>query len=391
MPNPLRSDRLISAPEVDHEVGHEHSPNVATIDTIDSARELLRARNSTRQAGFTSERIPDWLFRHRPILFDDGPSHDEHRRTLARFFAPKVLEAKHRDDIEQSAKRLVDAAFAAGPMRVDEVALLYSVEVTSRIVGLTHSRIDRLADRLTRFFRQPPVVHTRPDHGRTNRQWAEAAKKALGPLISLYVADVRPAIRSRKKERQDDVISYLLDEGYRPSEILMECLTYGTAGMVTTREFICVALWHLLRDDALRERYLAAEARERTAMLNEIIRLEPPVGHIYRRVVSDGCPYTKGTLVDVDVRTANIDPLVFEKPERLCPARGLPAAQQAGLSFGDGEHRCPGQPLALLETDILLLEILRRDPRITSEPRVDWDTLIEGYQLRDFTIEGTLR
>lgn len=391
MPNPVHSDRLISAPE--QAPGHvpEDIPNVVTINTLDPSRELLRARNSTKQAGFTSERIPDWLFRHRPILFDDGPSHDAHRRTLARFFAPKVLETKHREFIEQTAKRLVNDSFAAGPMRVDDVALLFSVEVTSRIVGLTHSQIDRLAERLTRFFRQPPVVHTRPDHGRTNRQWANAAKKALGPLISLYVADVRPAIRARKNARRDDVISYLLDEGYRPSEILMECLTYGTAGMVTTREFICVALWHLLRNDALRDRYVVAEQRERTAILNEIIRLEPPVGHIYRRVTreepSAGCPYPKGTLVDIDVRTANVDPAEFATAEQLCPARGLPAAQQAGLSFGDGEHRCPGQPLALLETDILLLEILQRHPRTVAEPRIDWDTLIEGYQVRGFTID----
>ena len=54
----------------------------------------------------------------------------------------------------------------------------------------------------------------------------------------------------------------------------------------------------------------------------------------------------------------------------------------AALSFGDGAHRCPGQPLALLETDLLLTRLLALNPRIAAEPTIGWDNLIEGYQLR---------
>ncbi|SOC58220.1 hypothetical protein SAMN05421879_12518, partial [Ornithinimicrobium cerasi] len=50
--------------------------------------------------------------------------------------------------------------------------------------------------------------------------------------------------------------------------------------------------------------------------------------------------------------------------------------------FGDGEHRCPGQPLALLESDVLLRRLLARRPQIVREPDLGWDHLIEGYWLR---------
>ena len=95
-----------------------------------------------------------------------------------------------------------------------------------------------------------------------------------------------------------------------------------------------MAAWHLLRDDDLRRRYLVADEPERFAILHEIIRLEPVVGHLYRRAqqevsVGDGdesWTVEPGDLVDVCVRAANADPrAVGERPLELCPGRELPA------------------------------------------------------------------
>jgi cytochrome P450 len=157
-----------------------------------------------------------------------------------------------------------------------------------------------------------------------------------------------------------------------------------------------MAAWHLLRHRPLRERYLVAGQEERFAILNEIIRLEPVVGHLYRRAqaafaITDGeetWEVAAGDLLDVCVRHTNTDPeAVGDGPLDLCPARGLPSGvNQAVLSFGDGAHRCPGQPLAILEADVLLTRLLARDPRIVAEPRVGWDDLIAGYWLRDFEL-----
>lgn len=389
--NSRSSDRLMHPPP--QERTRALPKHVVTLAEVAPARELLRAQHHTIQAGFTAERIPQWLFAHRPILMDDGPSHDEHRKQLSRFFAPRILDEQHGEFIRHTAARMVQEAQASGTCHVDDLALRFTVEVTSRIVGLTHSRTPRLARRLTNFFRQPPVDHTQPDHGRTTREWIRAARKALGPIISLYLADVRPAIRARKRQPRGDIISHLLERGYSSREILMECLTYGTAGMVTTREFIAVSLWHLLQNRTLREQYERADEAERHAILAEIIRLEPPVGHLYRRVVttdqppSSGCPYAPGTLVDIDVRATNIDERVYgTHAQQVCPERDITGADRFGLSFGDGAHRCPGSPLALRETDALLLELLRAKPFLVQEPVIKWDTLVEGYQLRDFTV-----
>ena len=352
-------------------------------------QDLLRAKHATSQAGFTSERIPRRLFGRRPILIDDGPEHLEHRKQLIRFFSPRTLQEKHRAFIERTADEYVAHARTVGSCQVDEIALLFSVRVASEIVGLTSGDTEALARRLEAFFRQPPVDHTRIDHGRTGEDWIRAARDALLPLLSFYWRDVLPAIRARRARPSDDIISHLLERGYRSREILMECLTYGTAGMVTTREFISMAMLRLLDAPRLCSRYLVAEEPERIAILNEIIRLEPPVAHLYRRVRAsgDGCPYDAGALVDVDVRNANLDAAVFSPdPERVCADRGLAASERAGLSFGDGAHRCPGSHLAMLETDVLVRALLEAGAVIERLPVRDFDTLVQGYQLRGFTI-----
>jgi len=357
---------------------------------------VLRARNLTTQAGFTSEAIPKGYLKHHPILISDGPSHDEQRRKVGRFFAPAVVAERYTGLMESCADALLAEAAASGKFRLDDLALYYAVEVTAEVVGLTDSPVRRMSRRLVSFFNQPPFDITRPDLGRTPRQWAQAAVNGLGPVLRFYLSDVRPAIRERRKRPRQDVISHLIAEDYTNADILVECVTYGTAGMVTTREFIAMAAWHLLTNDPLRERYLVAGQPERVAILNEIIRLEPVVGHLYRRAqgefeIADGdqtWTVAAGDLLDLSVRTANTDPAaVGEAPLGLCPERPLPSGvNPAVLSFGDGAHKCPGQPLAILESDVFLTRLLALKPTIVTEPELGWDDLIAGYWLRNFQL-----
>lgn len=370
----------------------ERAGPVWRIRGLAAARQVLQARTATTQAGFTAEAIPKGFFRHHPILVSDGPLHDEQRKKVARFFAPAVVARKYTTDIEERAAAFVAAAGGDGTCLLDEVALRFSVDVTREIVGINHSSLDGMCRRLVSFFNQPPLDITKPDFGRSRGQWARAGINALVPIVRFYLADVRPAIRALRKNPGENVVSHLLAEGYTSTDILVECVTYGTAGMVTTREFIVMAAWHLLDDERLRHRYLAAGEEERFAILHEILRLEPVVGHLYRRVqepleITDGdttWELAAGDLVDICVRQTNTDPqTVGEHPERICPARSLPHGVDAtGLSFSDGAHKCPGRPLALLETDIFLTHLLKRRPTLAAAPTVGWDNLIEGYTLR---------
>lgn len=129
------------------------------------------------------------------------------------------------------------------------------------------------------------------------------------------------------------MISQLLDEGFSDFDILTECVTYGAAGMATTRELITVAAWHLLDDPALLHRYRRGEMAERLDIVNETLRLEPVVGHLYRRTTAPVTLATPGgdqeigagALVDLDIRAINADAqVVGAESLSLRPDRELP-------------------------------------------------------------------
>lgn len=88
------------------------------------------------------------------------------------------------------------------------------------------------------------------------------------------------------------------------------------------------------------------------------------------------------------IRQANADPTtVGDAPLDLCPARPLPRGiGPEVMSFGDGPHKCPGNALAIQETDILLTRLFAHPVRLVREPHLGWDDIISGYALRDVAV-----
>lgn len=341
---------------------------------FNAVRQVLREQGM-RQAGFKAELIKrSGSLTRPPILFLSGEAHRRQRAATARFFAPRVVEEQHRPLIENLADRLIDRLNQDGSAKLDAMALDLAVAVAAEIVGLTQSDRPAMARRLDAFFSVGAA---------TREGWLarlSAFLQGQWHMLHFHFADVRPAIAARRMAPRQDVISHLIAEGYCDRDILVECFTYGAAGMVTTREFITMAGWHLLDDAALRARFLAVDRQERLGILEEILRLEPVVGYLYRSPVEDGPP------LELDIRSANADPgAVGACPFNLDPDRQrADRVGGAGMSFGDGEHRCPGAGVALAEAEIFLRRLLSVPGiKLVQAPTVGWNPLVTGYELRD--------
>lgn len=132
------------------------------------------------------------------------------------------------------------------------------------------------------------------------------------------------------------------------------------------------------RRESVRTRYQHGECADgRIALLEEILRLEPVIGSL-RRLVD-------GEVVEIDLRSANVD----EHAVGACPfsidAERERAAKVGGpaLSFGNGEHRCPGAGVAIHEAAVLLDRLLRLPGiRLDAPPRMAWNPLALRYELR---------
>jgi cytochrome P450 len=357
------------------------------VESFALTRKILRG-GGTRQAGFMAELVTRASGKgSTPVLFQEGEVHQKQRTATARFFAPRIVTTRYRELMDRLSEGLMERLRAKGHADLSEMSLEMAVAVAAEIIGLTDSSLIGMSGRLNSFF-------TRGDShmsGRLRRAFNQVLNNFA--LLGFFWMDVKPAIRARRKKRKEDVISYLIDQGYSDAEILTECMTYGAAGMVTTREFIVMASWHLMERDALRRQFLDTDEAGRIAILEEILRLEPVVGALYRRAAQDleidhdggTIRIPAGTLIEMDIRAANADPAVAGAcPYKLNPERNDKKALQGQMSFGDGNHRCPGATVALQETAIFLDRLFRIPGlRLEAGPVLAWNTLTVGYELRD--------
>ena len=381
--------------------GSEHSPGVELqgdvwhLRSYAAVKQVLRDSERVRQGATTDNVLVTHL---RPaVIFQDGEEHREQRTAIARFFTPKTVQDKHHAFIDHLTERLIVRLLRAGQADLSDLSMELSVEVAARVVGLTDSLQPGMDRRIDELLSGSDISGAAGAGPLARLRSAVTQSRGLLRMSSFYRIDVRPAIQARRKKPQEDVISHLLTKGYNDLEILVECLTYATAGMVTTREFIGVAAWHLLENDGLRGQYLAGDRTERHRILHEILRLEPVASTLWRKAAEDvtveqgGAAHhiPAGARMILDIRTANADAsAVGEEPLTLCPHRALSGGVQAqALSFGDGAHRCPGAFLAIHESDVFLHRLLSLPLRVVGTPELTFNELLMSYEIRDLLVE----
>lgn len=312
---------------------------------------------------------------HMPVIFLNGEAHRRRRTAIARYFTPKAITTRYHDVIHAASDRLIAELVKTGSADLDVIAFQLAVDVTAEVVGLTNSDNREQAQRLHKMLSGGP---RRPFPGSQLLHRLLLAWRMQG----FYRKDVAPAVEARRSAPREDVISHMIKENYSKKAMLIECMIYGTAGMVTTRELITMAAWHMLDDEALRLRYINGSEDDQFAIIEEILRLEPIVGMLYRKVPEQGD-------VSLNIRAANLDEAVTGPcPHALDPDRARRMKVSGSyMSFGDGPHRCPGAQLALHEARVFLDKLLRV-PGITlaRKPSFAWIDSFMGYELRDAVV-----
>lgn len=354
------------------------------VGVFGQAREILRSPQM-RQAGAGADLIPIDNPEHISFFFLDGDLHRRRRASVASYFAPKTIINRYHPIMQRTMDLLIAELRATGQAKLDQLSFQMAVDAVSAIVGLTNSDRKGLARRVRAIL----DATLAPPPGFVPARWLHTAKSAF-LAWRFYSKDLAPAVAARRRQPQDDVISYMIKEGYSRQAMIIECLTYGSAGMLTTREFIVMAAWHLFGDDALRDRFLHGANEDQFAILEEILRLEPVAAMLHRRAADpapggEGAGGQSGDLFAIDIRAANTDETVTGPcPHTLDPDRAKRMKVMGSyLSFGDGGHRCPGSQVAMHETRIFLDRLLRVPGiELAQEPTVFWTDSLGGYELR---------
>ena len=309
----------------------------------------------------------------RLVLFADPPDHTRLRRLVSKAFTPKAVE-----DIRQRIAAIVehqlDEAEAKGEMEiVEDLAFPLPVTVIGEMIGV-------------------PIE----DHAQL-RSWTAEAVKLLDPnddVMSMLgatgsVREMRDyfdaLVAKRRGDLGDDLLSALIaaeDEGdhLTHDELIDTTLLLFGAGHETTVNLISGGVLNLLRHPDQLAR-LQADASLIGSAVEELLRFGPPVQFTGRTAVTDvelaGTPIPRGSELVVMIAGANRDPEVFADPDSLDIGR----TENRHLSFGGGIHLCLGAPLARVEGQEAIGQLVRRFPSLQLvDDEVEWKptTTIRG-------------
>jgi cytochrome P450 len=352
------------------------------------ARDILRA-GEMRQHGAGAEHIkldnPD----HVSVFFLDGELHKKRRTQLARYFTPKAINERHRLVMERTTAELIAKLRHSGRERLDLMSFDLACDVAAEIVGLTNSNPRKMSGRILSTFGS---IGGDPGKGLAR---LIKGTKALWRTGSFFWNDIRPAIAARRVQPREDVISYMVQENYSNKATIIECMTYATAGMLTTREYIVMVAWHLFENAELRQRFLEGDEDVQFAILDEILRLEPVAAFVHRKAAetmtgSNGEQVQPGEVYAIDIRAANTDEAITGAcPFAIDPERSKRQKMPSSwMSFADGPHRCPGSQVALHETRVFIDALLRVPGiRLANAPTLGWCAPIMGYELHGAYVE----
>jgi cytochrome P450 len=141
-------------------------------------------------------------------------------------------------------------------------------------------------------------------------------------------------------------------------------------GHETTVNLITNGMLTLLRHPQILEQ-LRLEPDLAAPLVEELLRYEPPVHILPPRTALDdisvaGTTIPKGSPIILVLAAGSRDPNRFRDPDRFDPDR----SENEHLGFGGGIHSCFGAPLARLEAQIALTQLVRRleSPRLISDP-----------------------
>src|SRR6478609_2708150 len=283
----------------------------------------------------------------------DPPEHTKYRQLLTPLFAPQVVETLE-PMIRSWCVELIESFVARGRCDLNqEFARQYPTMIFLRLMGLPAGGAD---DFLT-------TVH---DRIRAATQLGVSEQQSMSAgYIMATMEYMNTVLDERRAERQDDIVSYLLDveiDG-RPlddAELQQICTLLYAAGLDTVAGELGYMFLHLATHPE--HRRLVIERPERIpAFVEETLRVYSIVTTnriVTRDAEFAGCPMKAGDRVLLSIPAADRDPLQFSDAGTF----DIDRANNRHIAFAAGPHRCLGSHLARLELQIAVEEWHRRIP-----------------------------
>ncbi|GAB4195793.1 MAG: cytochrome P450 [Roseiflexaceae bacterium] len=291
------------------------------------------------------------------MLNKDNPEHGRQRALVHKVFTPRVV-MKLRERVVTLVDELLDKVEAKGTFEViADLALPLPSTIIFDMCGVPHEL--RAAIKSSTDAAVTAFGLTNPTPGQLEQ---------LAQVVRSGEALLRELITERRADRGEDLLSLLIsaeDNGMvlTDDELVAFMFLLIAAGFETTTNLIANSLVALLRNPDQLELLRTNPALIEGAV-EELARYDAPVHVIFRltseEVTIGETTIPAGQMVMVLLGAANRDEEQYQNADQLDITRKL----TRHASFGYGPHYCLGAPLARLEVQIALNEVLRRLPNL---------------------------
>ena len=338
--------------------------------TYEACREALFSPHLSRT--FDTRGYRDGNIREGIVSTAHGPMHRARRRVENTQFRPDKLRLYEQELFPQVLSDLLDQLIVGEEIDLYRVGETLASVLASRRTGLDirERDLDELAAivEFVDIFSQGAAILDSKDpdavratvydaYERFDREYVTPARQRREGLLArlaggdLEEDDLTHDILTALLQHRTDPSLELMDGG----RIVREVATYLQGGTHTNGQTLVNAVDLLFEAEAGGRPGLVERTAEDRAfaqrVVHETLRIRPTTPKIRRRTVADvtigGQAIPEGSLVIVDVVTANQDPAFGDEPARFDPDRAIAGdVPRWGLSFGGGAHICPGRTVA---------------------------------------------
>ncbi len=284
------------------------------------------------------------------MIMMDGSEHRRIRNLVHKAFTPRAL-SQLEERIESLTHELLDKMANKGQFDLmTEYALPIPVTVISEMVGVYDEEMLEFQDALSTL-----------SDGLTGMSMLKTFFWKL-PKLRKFVSEL---VDRKRANPGDDVLTGLVQaeedgEKLTQDELVAMVILLVTAGYETTVHLITNAVLTLIQHpEALQQVRDNPDLMD--GAIEEILRFNGPVRgskplYPTEDVTFHGVTIPKGSAVMPLNGAANTDPRQFNNPDVFDITR----SPNKHLGFGQGIHYCLGAPLARIETQIALTNLLER-------------------------------
>lgn len=302
------------------------------------------------------------------LLSSEGERWRKHRRLIQPAFRRNASES-----VAPLVRACVDEAVAEwgqrGHLNIQAALLQVTLKIAVRALLGVEASPTELSELLEAMMVRMGI---RPTDSRRWLPWARRDARAQASATLRRLAGALVARRLAQGAEGSDLLGQLLPAESRGEltreDVIDEVLNFLAAGHETSAYALSWTLYLVAQRPKLQEALATDEGDLAQRVLQESLRLYPPVWAIEREtersVELGGFTIPAGQTLVVSVSGIQRHASHWRTPNTFDPDRFLPEAAKdrhaaAFLPFGRGQRQCIGEELALLEMRIVLKTLVR--------------------------------